>query len=216
MKHYHPRTNDKGQHVELFHPSQPTGQAQWMNPLQRATVIPDGPMPAAINGISFQPWNDAPTSVSGWESLCHSFAFEEPPLKVKPGKKPASGVVIIETDGRIWVVSPSNQFGGYANTFPKGTIFPGDTISLRANALKEAYEEAGLLVELTGFLVDSERTTTNARYYLGRRLGGNPAAMGWESQAVNLVPRDQLAKFASHHSDKVVVEALDKQLPFIN
>lgn len=58
-----------------------------------------------------------------------------------------------------------------------------------AGAIKEAFEETGLMVELVGFLVDVLRTTTYSRYYLARRIGGNPADMAWEAQAVMLVPR---------------------------
>jgi hypothetical protein len=79
---------------------------------------------------------------------------------------------------------------------------------LRGNAVKEVLEEAGLQVALTGFLCDSERSTTFTRYYIGRRMGGNPAAMDWKSQAVHLVPTAMLAEFASHPNDKEVIAAL--------
>ena len=122
------------------------------------------------------------------------------------GKAPASGVVIFEADGRVWVVSPSNGFGGYVNTLPKGKLDSG--ITLRANALKEGYEECGLQVALTGFLCDSHRSTSVTRYYTAKRIGGHPARMCWETQAVHLVPRAALAKFISHKNDQVIVQAL--------
>ena len=115
---------------------------------------------------------------------------------------------MVEADGRVWVVSPSNKFGGYTNTFPKGKLDPQEEISLRANALKEVFEEAGLHVALTGFLCDSVRSTSVTRYYLARRVGGNPADMGWESQAVHLVPVSQLAAFVSHPNDQSILSAL--------
>ena len=123
-----------------------------------------------------------------------------------PGKPAASGVVILEDDGRVWVVSPSNAFGGYVNTFPKGKLDPG--LSLHANALKECHEESGLQVELTGFLCDSERSTSVTRYYTARRIGGHPATMGWETQAVHLVPRALLATFVSHQNDQCILKKL--------
>ena len=52
-----------------------------------------------------------------------------------------TSVVILEDDGRVWVVHPSNGFGGYPATFPKGTLDPG--MLLRAAAIREAYEESG-------------------------------------------------------------------------
>ena len=41
-------------------------------------------------------------------------------MKTAPDRLPTSGAVLVETDGGGWMVSPSNRFGGYANTFPKG------------------------------------------------------------------------------------------------
>lgn len=208
MKHYHPKKNDAGKQVELKQPSQSSSMTTWNDVSKISTVVPSGCLPPAIAGIAVATWSDAPTCAANWEKLVESALFDEQPLKVSPGKKPASGVVVIEADGRVWVVSPSNRFGGYTHTFPKGTIYSGDNISLRANAMKEAHEESGLQVELIGFLVDSERSTTTTRYYLARRVGGSPADMGWESQAVNLVPLNHLAQFASHPNDAVIVQAL--------
>jgi ADP-ribose pyrophosphatase YjhB (NUDIX family) len=208
MKHLHPRTDDQGRQVELKSPSQPTTLSSWADTSQIATVMPDGPMPASLNGIALAAWADAPTTAAGWGELARLDAqeFAEPPMVNVPGKTAASGVVVLEDDGRVWVVSPSNGFGGYVNTFPKGTLEPG--IGLRANALKEGFEESGLRVVLTGFLCDSVRSTSVTRYYTARRVGGHPADMGWETQAVHLVPRDQLASFVSHQNDQVILQSL--------
>ena len=208
MTQYHPRKNDKGQLVPLKHPTQPTDQSTWHHADQLATVTPDGPMPEQVNHLAISSWREAPTDSAGWERLAGVAGFDEPPMKTTTGLPPASGAVVIEPDGRVWVVSPSNGFGDYVHTFPKGKLDPKKGLSLRANALKEVFEESGLRVELTGFLCDSIRTTSVTRYYLAMRVGGNPAAMGWESQATHLVPMSQLAQFVSHTNDEVVVQAL--------
>ena len=210
MKIYHPRPNDQGDPVVLRHPHQPTALTAWSNPNQLATITPDAPMPASVGGVAIATWLAAPTSNEGWKQLAAMMAFDEPPMKTAPGRLPASGAVVVEPDGRVWVVSPSNRFGGYANTFPKGKNELAQTLCLRANALKEVFEEAGLQVELTGFLCDSVRSTSVTRYYLARRLGGNPAAMCWESQAVHLVPAAQLAAFVAHPNDQSILAALQK------
>lgn len=134
-------------------------------------------------------------------------------MKSAPGMRPASGAVVVEADGRVWVVSPSNHHGEYINTFPKGKNEQSQALCLCANALKEVFEEAGLQVELTGFLCDSVRSTSVTRYYLARRLGGNPAHMCWETQAVHLVPIAQLAEFVSHPNDQSILSALQNAQP---
>jgi len=209
MATLHPHKDDHGQPVKLMSPSTPSDLSAWADESQHATAIPQSPMPAMLNGIAVMSWWDPPNDNAGWERLAASSDYKEPAFKALSGKKTSSGVVVVEPDGRIWVVSPSNQFGGYTNTFPKGTLDPSEKLSLRANAIKETYEETGLKIELTGFLVDSDRSTSTTRYYLGRRLGGNPADMGWETQAVHLVPRALLTAVANHKNDQVVLAALD-------
>lgn len=88
------------------------------------------------------------------------------------------------------MVCPTNQYGGYEVTFPKGRT---EGKSLQAAALTEAFEESGLRVRLRRHLIDVRRTQTYTRYYLAERVSGTPAAMGWESQCVMLVPHAQLA-----------------------
>ena len=208
MKIFHPRTNDQCAAVELKEPHQPTALTAWDDPSQLATVTPDLPMPASVGGLAVATWATAPTSSVGWEHLAATMVFDEPVFKTASGKLPASGAVVVEPDGRVWVVSPSNCFGGYANTFPKGKNELAQALCLRANALKEVLEEAGLQVELTGFLCDSVRSTSVTRYYLARRLGGNPADMCWETQAVHLVPAARLNKFVSHPNDQSILAAI--------
>ena len=144
MKVYHPRTNDQGGGVEIKEPHQPTALTAWDNPDQLATVTPGLPMPARVGGLAVATWATAPTSSAGWNHLAATMAFDEPLIKTAPGRLPASGALVVEPDGRVWVISPSNRFGGYANTFPKGKNELAQGLCLRANALKEVMEEAGL------------------------------------------------------------------------
>lgn len=204
----HPQKNDKGQTVLIKHPSKATSIEAWLNPAEAATVVPNGPMPPTLNNLAFEAWSDAPTTSSGWNAIEGQGAIDEPPFVPAPGKKVSAGVVVEEPDGRIWLVHPTNAFGGYQSTFPKGTVEDG--LNLQASAIKEALEEAGLKVEIVGWLADTVRTTSKARYYRAKRRGGNPANMGWESQATSLVPRTQLAKFLTHPSDAPLLAALTK------
>jgi len=202
----HPKKNEYGQPVSLSAPSAPTAPGSWLDPLQTATVVPGGALPASLNGIAFQPC-EAPVDDAGWSAAAGDEPlFDEPGFEPAPGKRVAAGVVIEEPDGRVWVVHPSNAFGGYPATFPKGTRDPG--MSLRATAIREAWEESGLRVVLTGFLADLVRSQSKTRYYRARRVGGCPADMGWESQAVSLVPRTQLGELLANPNDAPLVALL--------
>lgn len=203
----HPRTMLSGKVVKIEKPSTATPPASWRDASAAATAVPGGPIPAKVGTVAIVPRPPMPTDAAGWEALATSGpAFEEPPFTTRPGLQPAAGVAIEEPDGRVWLVSPTNAFGGYDNTLPKGRVEDG--LSMRATAVREALEAAGLLVQLTGHLVDCVRSTTMTRYYRARRVGGNPAAMCWESQAVHLVPRAQLARFLTNPNDAPVLKAL--------
>lgn len=165
-------------------------------------------MPPALNGIAFQAWSDPPTDADGWEALAQSALVAEPDFAAPKGLARAAGVVVQENDGRIWMVCPTNQFAGYAVTFPKGHT---DGKSLQAAALTEAFEESGLRVRLLRHLIDARRTQTYTRYYLAERVGGTPSAMGWESQCVMLSPFDQVKTLKPAQVDLSVLNALESQ-----
>ncbi len=205
----HPQPDHKGKVVVIHHPSQPTSVSAWTEPGSVAAVLPGGEMPLALNGIAFRPWAPSPTSPNAskdGEALAQQQPIPEPDFHPPIRLAAAAGVVIQEPDGRIWFVCPTNQFGGYEITFPKGRQEEG--ASLQATALVEAYEESGLQVRLIRHLADVPRTTTYTRYYLAERVGGTPSAMGWESQCVMLVPQHKLASLNLRAPDLSVVSAL--------
>lgn len=204
----HPRLNDQGEWVSIFHPTTPKPMSAFADPCSAAVMLPNGQAPASLNGIGFQAWQSAPRTLAGWVHVEGQLAMDEPALVPKQGKKLAAGVVVMESDGRFWLVAPTNAFGGYKTTFPKGRVESG--MSPQATAIKEAFEEAGLQVEITGLIGDFERSTTITRYYTARRLGGLPTQMDWESQAVMLVPKSQLLKILNHANDHAVIQALNK------
>ena len=180
-------------------------------PAAIATVVPRGTVPATLNGLALAAWPATPRDDAGWAHIARGAGIEEPAFDVPPDRKPAAGLVMVEPDGRVWIVSPSNGYAGYRNTFPKGTVEPG--ASLRATAVKETWEEAGLVAEVTGHLVDALRSGTYTRYYLARRIGGDPAQMGWESQAVHLVPLRCLYEMIESPFDRPILQALAAPFP---
>ncbi len=222
----HPRRDDRGREVRILRPSTASPVLQWRDPAAIAVIVPDGTMVEGLHGVPFEPWSVPAGAVGAGvyrgevngtlngalngalNGVCD---FEEPPFAATTGLAPAAGVVVIEPDDRVWAVAPTNGFGGYSLTFPKGRLEPG--LDLRTSAIKEAHEETGLRVVVTGFLIDLPRSTTFTRYYLARRIGGTPAAMGWESQAVWLVPRTRLRQVITHANDRPLLDALDARLP---
>ena len=206
----HPKQDEYGKPFRIEAPSSASHPDSWHDPLQTATVTPGGAMPASLNGIAFTPWSGAPIDHAGWRALAGQDApFAEPAFEAVPGKLVAAGVVIEEPDGRVWVVHPSNAYGGYPATFPKGRR--DADMPLPATAIREAWEESGLQVVLTGFLCDLVRSRSKTRYYLGRRVGGCPADMGWESQAVSLAPRARLSELLVNPNDAPLVALLQAQ-----
>ena len=201
----HPKLNDKGQPVTLAAPSVPTPLNTWVEPDLLARVIPEGPMPDQLNGVAIAASADRPLTKSGWEQLAKQSQIHEPVFKVPSGMVAAAGAVIREADGRFWIVSPSNGFAGYTATFPKGGL---EGMTTQAAAHKEVFEESGLQIRLVKWLADLPRSQSYTRYYLAERIGGNPADMGWETQAVSLVPPSILASTVTHPYDQPLLKSL--------
>lgn len=207
----HPRTDDQSRAVWIQRPHQPSQQVAWDDPSELACVLPNGQMPARVNELAIESWSTAPTTAAEWEALAASALVEEPDFVLPEGYKGAAGAVIFEPDGRIWLVAPTNAFGGYHVTFPKGTM---ERRSAQATALVEVFEESGLRIRLKQHLIDVKRSLSYTRYYLAERLGGSPADMGWESQAVILAPVKLLPDLLNHPNDQPILSALIANLPF--
>lgn len=200
MFEFHPRPNDQGQPVRIEHPSQATALETWSDPPAVATCRPNGLPSMILNGVRL--------ASSGLDDVVPA-DIEEPPFAPPSGIKAAAGAVLVEPDGRVWVVHPTNGFDGYLATFPKGTLAPGT--ALQETAVREVFEESGLVVRVLGFLADSKRPASFTRYYLARRVAGSPADMDWESQAVSLVPLAQLTAILNQPVDHAIVGVLQER-----
>ena len=203
----HPKPGENGKPWLIKKPTESSAQSSWHEPSATAVFVPGGRSPAELNGVPMASWTNYPDNDGEWNALDLLAATMDEPLPPKTRLPLASGVVTVEPDGRIWLVSPTNQYGGYETTLPKGKL-EGSKLTLQANAIKEAFEESGLMVRLTAYLGDFKRTTSMTRLYLGERLGGNPSDMGWESQAVRLVPLAQLQFWLTAPADKPVLKAI--------
>lgn len=205
--HPHPKEDDQGKNVMVKYPHHASAPSTWSNPDAVATFVPHGDVPVSLNGVSLHPWKDHPTTIDGWDFVDGvDDSLVEPPLHAKPGKSIGAGVIIEEPDGRVWLCAPTNAFGGYDATFPKGTAEYG--LSLQASAVKESFEETGLKIRITGFIGDFERTTSIARMYRAVRVGGSPVEMGWESQATHLIPKGMLYEYLNGYADHPIAQAI--------
>ncbi len=129
---------------------------------------------------------------------------------VPAGKHLASGVIMVEDNGSVWIYAPKGQYGGYKQTFAKGTVEGG--LTLQQTAIKETFEETGLKAEIFGYLGDYEKSTSINRFYIGKRVAGSPVMMGEEAEAVLLVPQEQLKSFLNVNLDKAIADDLIARL----
>jgi predicted DNA-binding WGR domain protein/ADP-ribose pyrophosphatase YjhB (NUDIX family) len=198
----HPQKDEKGNPVIVNYPTPASPASTWSNPKAVATFTPGGKTPEVLNGVPFKSWTPPK---AGWAAVSGTNEkFDEDfPFEPHPTKKTGAGVIILEPDGRVWLTKPTNEFGNYKQTFPKGTAESG--LTLQQNAIKEAWEETGLKVQIVGIAADIERDTSKARFYIARRVGGTPKDMGWESQALRLAPRKQAAELLNRSHDKALL-----------
>lgn len=182
MAIFHPHPDENEHPVQIHNPDKPSDESTWHDSNKVATFTPGSPSP-----FEHQEYN-AP-------DINHS---AERPFHPTPGLRTSVGVVIKEPDGRVWLHSPTNGFGGVRSSFPKGRHEGGE---LQHTAAREAHEETGMNIRITGHLGDYDRSTTRTRYYTAERVGGSPSSMGWESQAMHLVPIHDLQNHLNHPTD---------------
>lgn len=202
---FHPSPGPDGKKYPIYKTSKSTQADTWSDSEAVATMAvgDDSMLPDELNGVELSPWIDHPLSDEGWEFVDGiNDELDEPDMDLPPGLSPAAGVVVEEPDGRVWIIHPTNGFAGYKATFPKGHA--DDGMSLQASAIKECFEESGLKVKITGFIGDVSRSQTKARYYRAVRVGGTPADVHWETQAVSLVPAGEVYDFVNAGVDKKV------------
>jgi 8-oxo-dGTP pyrophosphatase MutT (NUDIX family) len=157
----------------------------------------------SLNGVEFQSFSPP----DDWASVEGQAEIDEPPMfELADGMRAASGCLIQEPDGRVWLMRPKNGYGGYDQTFPKGGMEEG--LSPQANAIKEAWEETGLKVRITGFAGDHEGDTGVTRFYHAVREGGDPADAGEETEGVVLAPASKLGEMVNRKRDRDIVATL--------
>jgi ADP-ribose pyrophosphatase YjhB (NUDIX family) len=213
----HPKRGERGEKISIKNPSQPTEKDSWDDPDAVAVFVPSGEVPKQLNGIEFKKDSDLEADI---EEFGSTYAFDnikgadeyyqDSISSIKAfleeakdyNLQAASGAIVIEPDGRVWTISPTNGYGA-KNTFAKGRLEAG--LTPQENAIKEIFEETGLKVRIVGALGSFEGDTTLTRMYIAVRESGTPAEMGWESQAVNLSPVQYALSSLDKARDKYIL-----------
>ena len=192
---YHPHLDSENNRVFIKNPSTPSHSSSWPDPSQVACFTP-----GCETGDHFHPVHP------DWNT--HEVGYDDShiPFHNSPGFHSASGLVMVEPDMRVWGVVPTNHYGGYTFTFPKGAVDLHEPL-VKA-AVRETHEETGLLGKPITHLGDYKRSTSKARMYVANRIGGCPSHMGWESQAVKLVPLADLHNHVHTDVDRQIVRDL--------
>lgn len=131
----------------------------------------------------------------------------DPPLDIDdPKRHPAAGMLLFTPDGKLVLVDPTNQYGGYTTTFPKGTQEEG--MGLQATAVKEVWEESGFKAKVLGTLGDYKKATSVNRFYVGVVEDGAPWDAHYETEAVRIVPLDKVDVLLNVGTDKGIFKDL--------
>lgn len=172
------------------------------SPSLTGDVVQFGKTPQTGLQINNIPLQSAPPS--DWNAI-QDKKIKAPKLPPLNGKTQSAGVLVVEDDGRVWVVEPSGHYGGYNHTFAKGRV--DGTSTLQQTAMREAFEEMGIKVDIVDYLTDAEGSTTMTRYFVAKRTGGAPWDAHWETDNVKLATVDELKKLLNVKRDQ---DTLDK------
>lgn len=132
--------------------------------------------------------------------------LEEPQLAQMPKK---AGMVVVEPDGRIWMVRPRNEYAGYVQTFPKGGAAGQELVY---GAMTETAEEAGIAAVPVAFLGDIMGDFNPSRYYIGVRVGGNPNSPGTPFETEQVVLEDMATAYEKTVRSGGVPNARDRKI----
>jgi len=223
----HPAGLHRGMEVIIKKPHVPTDRTTYRDPCEIATFIPnqmDVPRDALSDSEPFLRVLPQAAFASAYIRNRGTLTGEVPFVdsRITPDSKHrlGAGLIIFDPDGRVWIAHPTNDFGGDKALFPRGSYDDEDDADLRRTAIREVFEETGIVGALVSYrgdslvsMPDDDETRASwkseltgsgvfadiyqdgykrVRYYLARRVAGSPVGTGWESQAVSLAPVNKL------------------------
>lgn len=135
---------------------------------------------------------------------------EPPDPEPSTDRRNAARVIVRELDGRVWLHDPQNE--PYV-MIPGGGREDGET--MQQAAIRECMEETGLLVELTDYVADMVDAYGWRRFYVGRRIGGEPTTVDGDDGSpvrVRLVTRDEALDLLTSELDKCALMLATKRM----
>jgi 8-oxo-dGTP diphosphatase len=114
-----------------------------------------------------------------------------------PVSEIAYGGIVFDAEGRVLLRKPSNGWGGYAWTFPKGAPDLEINTSPEQTALREVREETGVTCEVVSSLPGRyESDTCFTQYFLMRPLSQVPE-FDFETEEVRWVAVEEAVQLIS-------------------
>jgi 8-oxo-dGTP pyrophosphatase MutT (NUDIX family) len=146
-----------------------------------------------------------------WDVLYH---LQEQPAATAPrtvrtpagkGLAPAYGGVLVDESGRVLLRKPTNAFGNYIWSFPKGRSKGSSTPE--QTAVREVLEETGYEAEIIARIPGGfQGDTTVTEFFLMRPLG-EPRDLGAETEEVKWVAPGDAPQLLNRDRDHAVLEA---------
>jgi 8-oxo-dGTP pyrophosphatase MutT (NUDIX family) len=99
------------------------------------------------------------------------------------------GGVLVDASGKVLLREPTQHFGQYVWTFPKGRCDVGETP--RAAAQREVLEETGYASQILAPIPKVFGGTTSTTVFFLMRPVGEPAAFGWETASIRWADFDE-------------------------
>lgn len=104
----------------------------------------------------------------------------------------------------VCIIKPSNNYGGYLWTFPKGKIDDSDSSKEEA-ALREVREEAGIIGSIVSYL-GAYRGTHTVTHYYSMKIVQQGLGTDFETSDVKLVTVSEAHKLLNSERDRKVLK----------
>jgi 8-oxo-dGTP pyrophosphatase MutT (NUDIX family) len=117
-------------------------------------------------------------------------------------RRESAGGVVFDDQGRVAIVLQRNRQGRLRWTLPKGRLDPGET-PIRA-AMREVYEETGLVVRILHRLGVYEDDTRRTHYYR-MNVHTDHGVFDGETEELRFVSLDRAQRLVRSRRDRLVL-----------